>query len=455
LSSILLLAINFALSVGKLANTAAAHILSAEPPPNVEATADDEAATITESLGGSAIRDTEKPGSPVLALIFYRIDLPTGTPLATKGGQVPLTHLSDADVQRLTKLNLSELESFGVSGLQVTDAGIVDLKNFPKLKDLRLAGSAFTDRGFETVAKLENLANLGFCYSSITDQGLVQVGGLKKVHDLDLSGNKGITDAGLVHLRGLESLHSLNLSGASVTDAGLAHLTALKNLEILSLDRTHVTDAGLVHLLRLPKLRQLSLNDTLVSPAGLTQLNEKSPMLAVSYNKIRGVMSFATAVLLLYVLVAIAIVLLAIAGVHFVAILGVRNLLTGFDGKLPELVPARLYIVPLAWFVASFAYHGRQFIEGKWIEAVGRSGQAWTPMVDSFPTLTYVVWATWAACTIVCACYYFRSLRGNYSLIPRLVISFLVVALQLFIAGVLNAIFAIITYIGGGGPMEL
>jgi hypothetical protein len=415
----------------------------------------DEAAAIVESLGGSIFRDTEKPDEPVSAIIFYRPNLPPGVSLATKGGKVPLTHVSDADLQRLLKLKLPALESLGVSGLQVTDAGIVDLKNFPKLRDLRLAGSAFTDRGFETVAKLENLVNLGFCDSSLTDQGLAQIGRLKKVHDLDLSGNKGITDTGLVHLQGLKSLHSLNLSGTSVTDAGLAHLAALPNLGILSLDQTQVTDAGLVHLLRLPKLSQLSLNDTLVSPAGLTQLNERSPMLGVSYNKIRGVVSLETAVLLLYVLVAIAIVLLAIAGVHFVALLGVRNMLTGFDGQLPELVPARLYVVPLAWFLASFAYHVRQFVEGKWIEAKGRSGQVWSPEVDSFPILTYAVWITWAVCTIVCACYYFRILRGKYSLVPRLIISFLVVTLQLFIAVVLNAVFAIITYLGGGGPMEL
>ena len=57
----------------------------------------------------------------------------------------------------------------------------------------------------------------------ITDAGLVHLQGFTKLKYLDLSLTQ-ITDVGLAHLKGLSNLETLNLNHNRVTDVGLAHL---------------------------------------------------------------------------------------------------------------------------------------------------------------------------------------------------------------------------------------
>ena len=234
----------------------------------------DEVVAIIEAMGGFAIRDTEKPGQPVVMINFY--PSPTGDPdarVATKSGKsVSTVGVSDKDLERLANVKLPELQVLILSGVKVTDAGLVHLKKFPKLAFLTLNGTGFTDRGFEEITKLDNLYSLSFVYTSLTDKGLAHRGKLPKIHELHLSWNNGITDAGLADLKGLDSLEHLDLSGTNITDAGLVHLKGLKSLGNLDLTSTNVTDAGLVHLATFPKLGSLSLSRTRVTDAGLLHL---------------------------------------------------------------------------------------------------------------------------------------------------------------------------------------
>ena len=102
----------------------------------------------------------------------------------------------------------------------------------------------------------------------VTDAGLVHLKDLKGLTSLVLSVTQ-VTDAGLVHLKDLEGLTSLDLHTTKVTDAGLAHVKDLKGLKELRLDGTQVTDAGLVHLKDLKGLTDLQLNGTRVSDLSL------------------------------------------------------------------------------------------------------------------------------------------------------------------------------------------
>lgn len=234
----------------------------------------DEVVAAVEAMGGIVIRDTEKPGQPVAMINFFRPpNLDTNVRLATKsGGTVSAALVSDKDLERLANLKLPELEVLGLSGVKVTDAGLVHLRKFPKLGFLTLNGSAFTDRGFEEATKLDNLFSLSFASTSLTDKGLAHRGKLPRIYELHLSWNKGITDAGLAELKGLDSLFHLDLSGTNITDAGLVHLKGLKSLGDLDLTSTKITDAGLVHLAAFTKLGSLSLSRTRVTDAGLLHL---------------------------------------------------------------------------------------------------------------------------------------------------------------------------------------
>ena len=82
------------------------------------------------------------------------------------------------------------------------------------------------------------MLDLSFC-ENVTDAGLIHVKELKCLQSLNL-GSSAVTDAGLIHLKELKSLQTLNLMGTKVTDAGLAHLKEAKSLEMLNLGVTKV-----------------------------------------------------------------------------------------------------------------------------------------------------------------------------------------------------------------------
>lgn len=78
----------------------------------------------------------------------------------------------------------------------------------------------------------------------VTDVGLVCLKDLPHLQLLDLDHTR-VTDVGLANLEGLPQLQLLDLEHTKVTDRGLACLKRLTKLQSLNLEFTHVTDAGL------------------------------------------------------------------------------------------------------------------------------------------------------------------------------------------------------------------
>ena len=75
---------------------------------------------------------------------------------------------------------------------------------------------------------MTNLTSLSLSGTQVTDSGLSNLKGLTKLSRLSL-GKTQVTDAGLVHLKGLTNLTWLDLEGTRVSDAGLAQLTVLQS----------------------------------------------------------------------------------------------------------------------------------------------------------------------------------------------------------------------------------
>jgi hypothetical protein len=110
---------------------------------------------------------------------------------------------ADEDVPGHPVVEISLAES------RVTDADLVRLKSFPRLRSLDLSSTG------------------------ITDAGLVPVGGLGDLESLDLSGTR-VTDAGLARLHGLAKVRTVNLTGTRVTDAGVRQLRqALPQVQVV------------------------------------------------------------------------------------------------------------------------------------------------------------------------------------------------------------------------------
>jgi thiol-disulfide isomerase/thioredoxin len=126
----------------------------------------------------------------------------------------------------------------------------------------------------------ENIITVNLTGAQVTDETLKELKGLKGLQQLKLTDTQ-VTDAGLKELKGLEELQILFLNKTQVTDAGLKELKGLKKLQRLGLTRTKVTDAGLKELKELKKLRFLFLSKTRVTEAGMDDLEKALPKLKI------------------------------------------------------------------------------------------------------------------------------------------------------------------------------
>ena len=112
--------------------------------------------------------------------------------------------------------------------------------------------------------------------TELTDEGLLHVKDVSEVIHLQLRGTK-ITDAGLAHLSGMDSLVKLHLEKTAITDAGLAHLKGLESLEYLNVYGTDVTDAATEYLKEIPNLKKLYIWQTKVTLPGFEKMQAALP----------------------------------------------------------------------------------------------------------------------------------------------------------------------------------
>jgi hypothetical protein len=136
--------------------------------------------------------------------------------------------------------NTPKLRGLSVSCLNVEDAGIAALPDFPALRELMPMD--VPDAGYRHVGKCENLESLILMYCRNT------------------------TDAATEHITGLRKLSYYFNSYTTITDRTPELLSTMDSLERITFDACHgLTNAGVARLARLPNLRQLR-----VSGRGLT-----------------------------------------------------------------------------------------------------------------------------------------------------------------------------------------
>ena len=114
-----------------------------------------------------------------------------------------------------------------------------------QLRRLSLSGDQVTDATLENLKGLTKLRWLFLEYSKITDKGLECLKGMTEIEELSLSGTQ-VTDDGLLHLEGLPHLRQLDLANTKVTDSGLENLKVLTQLRSLELGNTKVTGDGAI-----------------------------------------------------------------------------------------------------------------------------------------------------------------------------------------------------------------
>lgn len=180
----------------------------------------------------------------------------------------------------------SALQVLTLSDTKITDEGLEQLRNLPKLSDLRLQGCPILGEG---LSNFTSLTTLTFNRTGVNSQTVRRLSRLPLVSlsiyeaAVDDMAFDGVEFPQLKFLvvqktrvtgktMRLPSLEVLLASDSHVDDAGLAELAGSKRLASLDLSRTRITSDCAIALAALPNLHSVELAETAFSDAGLTLL---------------------------------------------------------------------------------------------------------------------------------------------------------------------------------------
>jgi hypothetical protein len=210
--------------------------------------------------------------------------------------------ITDVGVYHLS--SLIRLEDLNLYNTEITDRGLAYLKSMPFLKKLdigkrsnRVNGTPqISDDGMVHIKEIKTLEYLDMYSVDLTDKGLACLGQLPKLKKLGIPTVRytnpkdykyWYSDDGLAELAKLPLLEELFIGGTHITGIGIAHLSKLKKLKILQFsDASRLTDSGLAELKALQPLERLTLNCKNITISSLSHLNT---LKNISYLEVRGV----------------------------------------------------------------------------------------------------------------------------------------------------------------------
>ena len=210
-----------------------------------------------------------------------------------KGLSFKENRVTNAGLKRYL-LRLTNLEELVLNGEKINDAGLVCLKDLPKLRCLSLRSGNFTDAGLVYLRDIPTLKILDISWLPITDTGVHHLSGHSGLENLSLY-ETGVTDRGLVYLKTMPSLRKLDIGkrnidrqNPAITDAGMVHLAQINSLEYLDLPNYGITDKGLAPISNLKNLKHLWVCGSDNSPLTDTALQHASKLRALEFLLIAG-----------------------------------------------------------------------------------------------------------------------------------------------------------------------
>lgn len=130
---------------------------------------------------------------------------------------------------------------------KVTDADLLTLSAFPRVRVLSLAQTAVTEEGIAGLASLKSLRVLGLSGGIVTDAFLHRLADLEQVEEVEV-GDTAVTCAGWAELARMKNLRQLTLLSRHVSDADFPALAKLHQIHSLLLKRATITGEGLSNL---------------------------------------------------------------------------------------------------------------------------------------------------------------------------------------------------------------
>lgn len=189
-----------------------------------------------------------------------------------------------AHVAHLTKLWSLDIDQTDVKG-----SGLVYLMRCKKLKLIEFYSPEFNGMGIQHLAKCKELRRLDLKYTAVGDDALREIAKIQQLTELILPpygylyGEKfwqdlhsdDLTDEGLIEVAKLKNLKRLRISGGGITDRGMKSLAGLSNLSHLALEvLPNVKGECLEELSALTQVTELDLADTGVTDENLQHLAE-------------------------------------------------------------------------------------------------------------------------------------------------------------------------------------
>jgi hypothetical protein len=159
----------------------------------------------------------------------------------------------DAALAKLASLHGDKITGLHLENTGVTDAGLHIMSKFTTLRHLTIRNYLPQTTGSS---------------ANVTDAGLIHLKNLNQLWTLNLS-NLPITDAGLAAITDWPELMGLYLSDTKVEGHGLASMKSLSRLSILYLDGSDVREDCLKALSGATILNTLSLNRVKLTPDAL------------------------------------------------------------------------------------------------------------------------------------------------------------------------------------------
>ncbi|QJW93838.1 hypothetical protein FTUN_1350 [Frigoriglobus tundricola] len=129
---------------------------------------------------------------------------------------------------------LPKLASFGLSGDELPEPAVVEMKGLSTLKALRLSVGPLTEEGTKAIGTLSDLEEFHLMLRKGADKAAPDIAKLTKLRELDLS-LSDLSDTGLKALVPLKELTELRIGFTKTTPAGQAAFQkALPKVKIIT-----------------------------------------------------------------------------------------------------------------------------------------------------------------------------------------------------------------------------
>ncbi|MEL6898617.1 MAG: adenylate cyclase, partial [Planctomycetota bacterium] len=165
------------------------------------------------------------------------------------------------------------LRSIQMDSTNISDSGMMNLKDLPALQRLRIHYCDITD-GYSALKGKTSLQRLELRDTSIRDEQLKMLCQLPEITYLNLSECRLISAEGLASVGDLKKLTYLGLWETKTNDDSFAAYKGLTSLQTLNLEATGITDESVPLLLTFTQLTDLNLAGTQLTDQGFSQLNQ-------------------------------------------------------------------------------------------------------------------------------------------------------------------------------------